>query len=109
MVSDLTADVFELRQDGEPQVITLAQYVPERSSATPGTKAPSPRVSVAGSDLPPPASNRSLVAEQVQRTIALVVDDLGLSWESMRETRRALHTFINERVQPGDLVGNPAH
>ena len=40
----------------------------------------------------------------IQRTLALVVDDLGLSVESLQNTRRALHAFVDRELQPTDLV-----
>src|SRR5205085_8129921 len=42
--------------------------------------------------------------EQVRRTIALVVDDLTLSFESTYYVRRALKKFVDEQLQDGDLV-----
>src|SRR5262249_49399061 len=42
--------------------------------------------------------------DQVRRTIALVVDDLGLSFESTATLRDSLKKFVNEQMQPGDLV-----
>jgi hypothetical protein len=45
-----------------------------------------------------------LKPEDVRRTIAVVVDDLGLSWESTSYVRRALKKFVDEQIQPGDLV-----
>ena len=42
--------------------------------------------------------------EQVRRTIALVVDDLQLSFESTAYVRRMLKKFVDEQMQPGDLV-----
>jgi VWFA-related protein len=36
--------------------------------------------------------------------LALVVDDLGLSAESLGRTRDALRQFVNQQMQPGDLV-----
>ncbi len=102
VVTDLTADDFELRQDGDPEVLTLAQYVRESAPVTTGS-----RTTLAASAASPaaPQPQHPLDANRVQRTIALVVDDLGLSWESIRDTRKAMHTFIDDRVQPGDLVG----
>src|SRR5207253_2935384 len=35
---------------------------------------------------------------------ALVVDDLGMSVESLYYVKRGLHDFIDKSVQPGDLV-----
>ena len=52
--------------------------------------------------IPPPT--QILRPEQIRRTIALVVDDLSLSFESASLTRRALKKFVDEQMQPGDLV-----
>ena len=43
-------------------------------------------------------------AGSVRRTIVLMVDDLGLSFESMANVRASLRKFVNEQMQPGDLV-----
>jgi len=40
----------------------------------------------------------------VRRTIVLVVDDLGLSFESMSSVRHDLKRFVERQIQPGDLV-----
>ena len=45
-----------------------------------------------------------LKPEQVKRTIALIVDDLGLSFESMARVRNSLKRFVDEQMQPNDLV-----
>lgn len=49
----------------------------------------------------PPARLRP---EQVRRTFALVVDDLGLSFESAHFVRQGLKKFVDEQMQPNDLV-----
>ena len=51
-------------------------------------------------ELPAP----KLRPEDVRATVVLVVDDLGLSFESMAYVRRALRKFIEVQMQPGDLV-----
>ena len=33
-----------------------------------------------------------------------MVDDLGLSFESMTQVRRAVKNFVDKQMQPGDLV-----
>jgi VWFA-related protein len=45
-----------------------------------------------------------LRASQVRRTIALVADDLGTSFQDIAGVRRALKKFVDEQMQPGDLV-----
>src|SRR3989442_1704303 len=42
--------------------------------------------------------------EQVRRSIALVVDDLGLSFESVYYVRNAIKKFVDQQMKPGDLV-----
>lgn len=105
MVTDLTADDFEVRQDGELQQIVAARYV--SIEAPPSAPAPlRARTLDASGALPaPPVPGRGLTsASQVQRTIAIVVDDLGIAWENMEPTRRALRRFVDQNVHEGDLV-----
>jgi len=40
----------------------------------------------------------------VRRTIALVIDDLGMSFQSVSLARSRRGKFINEQLQPNDLV-----
>ncbi len=102
LVTDLTAADFELRQDGEVQPITIAHYVE--------IDAPPPQPSqLASKHLPvgaaaPIVSSGRLTRGKVQRTMVLVVDDLGIAWENMEATRKALRRFVDEQVQDGDLV-----
>ena len=102
LVTDLTADDFELRQDGDLQTISLAQYV--------AVDAPQSRPRQLASRNLPGAPTAPLVSSgrptrwKVQRTMVLVVDDLGIAWENMEATRKALRRFVDEEVQDGDLV-----
>src|SRR5262249_43926571 len=69
------------------------------SSAT--VRAPLKAGNVAGA---PPLPGAPVRRENIQRTIALVVDDLSLSVESLFYAKRGLHEFIDRGMQPGDLV-----
>ena len=97
-VTDLKPQDFEILEDGRPQQITNFSYVSLQpasgylSAATASTPAGAPA---------PPAR---LTPDQVRRTVALVVDDLAMSFESMVSVRSALKKFVNEQMQPGDLV-----
>ncbi len=42
--------------------------------------------------------------EQARRLIALVVDDLALAFDSVARVRGAVKKFVDEGMQPGDLV-----
>jgi VWFA-related protein len=98
-VTGLTADDFEIYEDGHKQVITSFAYV-SNVGARPATTPVKPRETKTGSFTPPPPLTRDVP----RRTIALVVDDLGLSAESMSDVRRSVRKFVAEQMQPNDLV-----
>src|SRR5215471_12103014 len=85
-VTGLKAEDFEVLQDGKPQTIThfsqvtgaaARKYQPERAG---------------------------LERDQVQRTIAIVVDDIFLEFSDFAYVRQALTRFLDEEVRAGDLV-----
>ena len=98
-VTDLSAADFEIFEDGRRQEITHCSYV-----AMPGRLSRRPPPAAADPALPPPPAATRLRPERVRRTIALVVDDLGLSFRSTVEVREALKKFVDEQMEPGDLV-----
>lgn len=102
-VTDLTAGDFSVYMDGKEQKITNFSYVRVTSSVAPGSK-PEPKQSSKWSALLPPLPPPSLRPEDVRRTIVLMVDDLGLSFEDMAWVRSSLHKFVERQIQPGDLV-----
>jgi VWFA-related protein len=97
-VTTLQPDDFEIVVDGKPQKITHFSYVSVVPEA-PSLKKPGPNASL---DLPGAAP--PLRPEDVRRTIVLMADDLGLSFESMAFVRRSMLKFVNQQMQPGDLV-----
>ena len=100
-VTDLNPGDFEIRQDGKPQVITNLSYI----SIKPGGTRLVPVAAVPkGKAVPPPPSPVAVTADEVRRTVALVIDDLGLSFDSIAQLRSALEKFVDERMEPGDLV-----
>ena len=100
IVSNLKPEDFEVYENGKKQTITNFSFI-----SSPGESKPQPtpaQNSKTESGIPlPPVQIRP---EQVRRTIALVVDDLGLSFESIHFVRRALKKFVDEQMQPNDLV-----
>jgi VWFA-related protein len=97
-VTDLRADEIEILEDNRPQKITNFSYVSLEGAAKPIATAP-PADKTA-----PPVPPARLRPEDVRRTVALVVDDLSLSFESANFTRQALKKFVDQQMQPGDLV-----
>ena len=97
IITDLKPEEMEIYENGKKQKISNFSFVSnvrERSESTTGTG------QKPGQSIPVPAPK----AEQVRRTIALVVDDLTLSFESTYYVRRALKKFVDEQMQDGDLV-----
>jgi VWFA-related protein len=99
-VTDLRPDEVEIQEDGRPQTITNFSYVSLEAEAQPVVAAPRAPVDKTTPPVPPVR----LKPEDVRRTVALVVDDLSLSFESMHFTRQALKKFVDQQMQPGDLV-----
>ncbi|HEX8474563.1 MAG TPA: VWA domain-containing protein [Pyrinomonadaceae bacterium] len=103
-VTDLQAEDFEVLEDGKPQPITNFSYISTQLLRSPSPSAsPSVASAVATKNVPPPPP-ALLRRAQVRRTIALVIDDLGLSFESTSQVRRSLKKFVDEQMQPGDMA-----
>ena len=97
-VRDLTADDFEIFEDGRKQAITSFAYISNVVGVPSQTVA---NVREKGTDVVPSSPVKRDVP---RRIIALVVDDLGLSAQSIHEVRRHLKKFVAEKLQPNDLV-----
>ena len=105
-VSDLKKEDFEILQDGKPQVITNFSYITTRPVTIANAPAP-PRPTAQARNTPSPPSMPVKMSDPRRpnrRTIALVVDDLGLSFESIARLRSTLKKFVDTEMQPGDLV-----
>src|ERR1700741_2541176 len=98
LVKDLTADDFEIYEDGRKQAITSFAYI----SNVPGT--PSQPVKTARPTGPDVVPYSPVKPDAQRRTIALVVDDLGLSAESVGLVRHELKKFLAQELQPNDLL-----
>jgi len=96
-VTNLTADDFEIYEDGRKQTITSFAYI----SNVPGTTVrPVAAHREEATNIPPSA----LKPYEPRRTLALVVDDLGMSAESMGLVRTQLRKFVAQELRPNDLV-----
>ena len=98
-VSDLKPDELQLFENNRSQKITHFSYIAADTKAAQPTSKP-----VVRNDKIPGIPPDRLRPEDVRRTIALVVDDLGLSFPSTHFVRRALKQFVDQQMQPGDLV-----
>ncbi|MBI3209559.1 MAG: VWA domain-containing protein [Candidatus Solibacter usitatus] len=101
LIGDLKASDFEILQDGKPQKIQSFSYVRTGPDALAAGAVKQP-VKRAKNAPPPPPSK--VDPRKIRRTVAIVVDDLSLSWESMAQAQQAMKKFIEQKVQPGDLV-----
>lgn len=97
-VPNLTAQDFEIFEDGKRQTITSFAYV---------SNLPADPVKPASSKIDPnapPGPPAPLKPNAARRTIALVVDDLGLSASSVSAVRNQLRKFVSQELSPNDLV-----
>jgi VWFA-related protein len=96
-VANLAKEDFEILEDGKPRKVEYLSYI-----ATP--VAPTPPRSVAAAAPTAAPSFAAPRESDTRRSIAIVVDDFGLSFVSMEYVRQALRKFVDEQMQPGDLV-----
>ncbi len=112
-VTNLTRDDFDVTVAGKHQTLEQAVYIrtqeqPQALAAVRAAAMPRGR-NVAAEPRSESLASRTLrttgtTPDKVARTIALVVDDLGLSFESTFYVRRAIHKYIDTQIEPGDLV-----
>jgi VWFA-related protein len=95
VINDIRREEIEIYENGKKQELSGFSFVPGvRMNDAPST----PRPIVPG--IPP----RPLQMERVRRTMAIVVDDLALSFESTARVRYALKRFVEQEMQDGDMV-----
>jgi VWFA-related protein len=98
VVTDLKPEEFEVFENGEKQKISNLSFISKIvGGSTVGANSGNPASTVP--DVAPPLDKNS-----VRRTVAIVVDDLNLSFASIYYTRKALNRFVEEQMQPYDLV-----
>ena len=111
-VTNLTRDDFDVTVAGTHRPLDQAVYIrtQEQAQALAAARAALP----GGRSVPAEPRSASVASrtlrttgatpDKVARTIALVVDDLGLSFRSTYDTRNAIHKYIDTQIEPGDLV-----
>lgn len=100
VVTNLRPEDFEILVNGKPQQVTNFSFVTVEPQ--PAEQFVSARTNTEKKAPPIPAAR--LRPEQVSRTIALVVDDLNTDCRNMPFVKRALKKFVDEQMQPGDMV-----
>ncbi|HEV7642662.1 MAG TPA: VWA domain-containing protein [Pyrinomonadaceae bacterium] len=98
LVTDLKPEEIEIFENDDKQTITNFSFINAAGKENPPLKKPDKNAA------PVPEVPRLLRPEQVKRMIALVVDDLSLSFESTAHVRQALKKFVDEQMQPEDMV-----
>lgn len=105
-IKDLKAEDFELFEDGRRQEITSFAYisnVADNAGTVQKTSSKDPNTT-SDPNRPNQTSPPPIPTEIPRRNIALVVDDYGLSAQSMAEVRRQMRKFIDEQLNPNDLI-----
>ena len=97
VVPNLMAEDFEIYEDGRQQTITSFAYISNVSKSTQPVAGAREKITDAVPLTP-------LKRDDPRRTVAVLVDDLGLSADSMYQVRRQLRKFVAEELQPNDLV-----
>jgi VWFA-related protein len=91
-VSGLSREDFELYDNNKPQHITNFAYEETRARLVENTVGENRR-------LP-----KAITAGELKRVFAFVVDTLHIKFENISRTRKMLSDFVDNKMQPGDLV-----
>lgn len=100
-VEDLTQEDFELLVDGKKQPLTYFKHINLPNLVK---RELAPKKKTDAKPAPESMPTRQIEPSQVQRTLAFIVDDLGLSFKSTEFVRETLRKFVAEQMQEGDLV-----
>lgn len=94
IITDLKPEDFEIFENGEKQEITNFSFVSAESENS----------TAARNNVRNPPLNAPIRPEQVRRTIALVVDDLTITYERFGYVKKALKEFVDRQMRDGDFV-----
>ncbi len=94
LVTDLKPEDFEVSENGEPQAVTNLSYFSGQNGQLGGGNANV--VNTSNQQMPK--------IGEIRRTVAVVIDDAGLSAQSIAAVRKELAKVIVEQFQPNDLV-----
>lgn len=100
-VEDLTQDDFEVTVDGKKQPLTYFKHIDLPNLVK---REVAPKKKTDAKAAPESMPTRQIAPEEVHRTMAFIVDDLGLSFKSVEFVRETLRKFVAEQMQEGDFV-----
>jgi VWFA-related protein len=100
-VTDLRPDDFELVEGGRTRNIVGFSYIPLTSNGSLTDSSVKPTARAQNQVVPP--NLHALRPESVRRAVAILVDDFGLSFESMARLRNALEKFVSDQTEPTDV------
>lgn len=100
-VTGLTADDFEILEDGKPRFITNFSYVSMVKPADKSTTDTATSIKAKNAVMPPAPPFKP---NEPHRTIAFVYDDIGSSAGTIGSVRKQIRKFVEEEMQPNDLV-----
>ncbi len=100
-VEDLTQEDFELLVDGKKQPLTYFKHINLPNLVK---RELAPKKKNDAKPAPESMPTRQIEPSEVHRTLAFIVDDLGLSFKSTEFVRETLRKFVAEQMQEGDLV-----
>jgi VWFA-related protein len=104
-VTNLRAEDFEIYEDGKLQTITSFAFIPTVPATPPSPEKTEPNKTAPDkTETSPKVPAGPIQRESVRRTIAIVVDDLGMSAGSMSLARGQLRKLVNEKLYPDDLI-----
>ncbi len=101
-VTNLAPDDFEILEGGRVRQITGFSYIQLNSKESEAGSIDRQSYNANVTAVPPKL--HAIRPESVRRAIAIVVDDFGLSFESIARLRDALEKFILEETAPSDLI-----
>ena len=91
-VSGLKREDFELLDNNKPQHISNFSYEETKARRVEDSTAETSR-------LP-----KAITSAELKRVFAFVVDTLHIKYENISRTRKMLSDFVDNKMQPGDLV-----
>ncbi|KXJ99064.1 MAG: VWFA-related domain-containing protein [Acidobacteria bacterium OLB17] len=97
-VTDLKPNEIRIFENGKERKLSGLSFVAGEPAANTGGR---PTATERSATLLP---GKKLSPNEVRRAIAIVVDDLTLSFESVVFVRRTLRQFVDRQMQDGDLV-----